>query len=230
MEVYLDVDASIMEAGDNRSVARRGYDGVTAAQRSADRRARLLQATLELVGDRGYRALTVAALRRSTGLNDRYFYEHFRTCDDIFDALIDELAGQTMAAMTAAVAAADGEDLRSVVRATLAACIETLTADQRKARVVFIEAPAHDEGGRRRHIRDMFIALMRAHAENIGAPELGERMQFLGVHFFGALMETTTSWIAGQLRMTRDELVELNTDLLLAAFDHARTTWPVRAD
>ena len=85
-------------------MARRGYDGVTAAQRSADRRARLLQATLELVGDRGYRALTVAALRRSTGLNDRYFYEHFRTCDDIFDALIDELG-----ALSASVEDADAD-------------------------------------------------------------------------------------------------------------------------
>lgn len=77
--------------------ANRSYGRIPAAQRSRARRAQLLEATLDIVGSRGYGALTVSGLCRTTGLNDRYFYEHFANRNAVFMAVVEQIADETMA-------------------------------------------------------------------------------------------------------------------------------------
>ncbi|OHT68141.1 hypothetical protein BKG70_11745 [Mycobacteroides chelonae] len=202
----------------------RGYGGISADQRRTERRARLLDASLEVVGSQGYNSLSVSGLCQTTGLNDRYFYEHFENRHAIFMALVDELATQTLAAMTDAIAAS-GTDERQVVRAGLGACIDLLTGDPRKARVVFVEAPAHSSHQHRTQVRDMFIALMRAQASRMSSgvlsQDLDQRVTLAGVQLFGALMESVTSWLAGDLAISKNQLIDLSADLLLTVANHA---------
>ncbi len=204
-------------------VARRGYNGIPAEQRRNERRTRLLDAALDVVGTQGYTRLSASGLCQITGLNDRYFYEHFADRDAIFDAVVDQLARQTLTAMSEAIAAA-GPDPEQVARAGLTACIDLLTGDPRKARVVFVEAPAHSSQPHRTQIRDMFIGLMRAQAASkVGGAlsnELDSKIRFAGVHLFGALMECTTTWLAGDLPMDKAELINQSVDLLLAVGNH----------
>lgn len=203
--------------------ATRGYGGIPADQRRAERRARLLDASLEMVGTQGYNSLSASGLCQATGLNDRYFYEHFENRHAIFVALVDELATQTLAAMTDAVAAS-GTDGPQIVRAGLGACIDLLTGDPRKARVVFVEAPAHSSHQHRTRIRGMFIALMRAQAGRMSSGALSEdlehRVTLAGVQLFGALMESVTSWLAGDLAISKEQLIDLSADLLLTVTNH----------
>lgn len=209
----------MQDLGDNPSMATRSYAGVSAAQRRAERRNRLLEATLDVAGSEGYEGLSVSRLCRIAGLNDRYFYEHFADRQAVFDALVERLAAETLAVMTEAIAAA-GADSRQVVHSGLSACINLLTGDPRKARVVFVESPAHNSNAHRSQIRDMFITLMRAQAMlQLGGaiPDTLEfDLKFAGIHLFGALMECTTSWLAGDLAISRSELIEHCTRLLLA--------------
>ncbi|QCH23965.1 TetR/AcrR family transcriptional regulator [Mycobacteroides salmoniphilum] len=203
--------------------ATRGYGGIPAEQRRAERRARLLDASLEIVGSQGYNSLSVSGLCQATGLNDRYFYEHFENRHAIFVALVDELAAQTLAAMTAAIAAS-GSNGRQIVRAGLGACIDLLTGDPRKARVVFVESPAHNSHQHRTQIRGMFIALMRAQADRMASEALSRdrehRVTLAGVQLFGALMESVTSWLAGDLAIGKEQLIDLSADLLLTVTNH----------
>ncbi|ANA98510.1 TetR/AcrR family transcriptional regulator [Mycobacteroides chelonae] len=202
----------------------RGYGGISADQRRTERRVRLLDAALDMVGSQGYNGLSVSGLCQATGLNDRYFYEHFENRHAIFVALVDELAAQTLAVMTAAIAVA-GTDERQVVRAGLGACIDLLTEDPRKARVVFVESPAHNSHRHRTQIRDMFIALMRAQASRISggalSQDLDHRVTLAGIQLFGALMESVTSWLAGDLAISKNQLIDLSADLLLTVANHA---------
>src|SRR4029077_5184552 len=55
----------------------RAYGGVSAEDRIAARRAKLLDAGLELFGTRGYATTGVKDVCREAGLTDRYFYESF---------------------------------------------------------------------------------------------------------------------------------------------------------
>ena len=56
---------------------------------------------------------------------------------------------------------------------------------------------------RRREVMDFFLNLMDAQfLEFFGAAEtqqVSEMLRFAGVHLFGAMMETTTTWLAGGL-------------------------------
>jgi len=51
----------------------RDYDGKTADQRVADRRAPLVDAGLELFGEHGYAGTSIRSVLRQSGLRHRYF-------------------------------------------------------------------------------------------------------------------------------------------------------------
>ena len=51
----------------------RDYDGKTAAERIAERRERLIDAGVELFGERGYAATSIRSVLQQSGLRDRYF-------------------------------------------------------------------------------------------------------------------------------------------------------------
>ena len=71
----------------NHSAPVRAYGGVSAAERTSERRRKLLDAGLELIGTAGYRATTVRGLCRLAGLNDRYFYALFEDMEALLCAV-----------------------------------------------------------------------------------------------------------------------------------------------
>ena len=72
----------------------RDYDGKTAAERIAERRERLIDAGVELFGERGYAATSIRSVLQQSGLRDRYFGESFADLDSllaaVYSRLIDE--------------------------------------------------------------------------------------------------------------------------------------------
>lgn len=83
---------------------RRSYGGLSAEQRQAVRRARLLDAGLELLGTAGWTATTMTAVCREAGLTERYFYESFADRDALAEAVFDRLAVGAREAILVAVA------------------------------------------------------------------------------------------------------------------------------
>ena len=65
----------------------RAYGGVSAEQRSAQRREKFLQAGLKVFGGQGFRAGTVRVLCKEAGLTDRYFYESFADTEALLKAV-----------------------------------------------------------------------------------------------------------------------------------------------
>ncbi len=60
--------------------------------------------------------------------------------------------------------------------------------------------------------------------------ELDGKIRFAGVHLFGALMECTTTWLAGDLPINKAELIHQSVDLLLAVGNHVLpATQPLKA-
>jgi AcrR family transcriptional regulator len=63
---------------------KRRYSGQSFESRQADRRARLVDAALEVAGRAGMEGLSVAAICAEAGLTARYFYESFPSREAIF--------------------------------------------------------------------------------------------------------------------------------------------------
>ncbi|MGN6606842.1 MAG: TetR/AcrR family transcriptional regulator [Jatrophihabitans sp.] len=195
----------------------RAYGGVPAEQRRAQRRAALLEAALTLVGRSGAGRLTVAGLCAEAGLNERYFYESFRTLDDVLLATADVVLGEVTSAIITAVAEA-ADDPQAKARAAIGAAVGLLADDPRKARLVIVEPLSVPVlAARRAEVADAFVALIVAQAEQFYGAEttlaVGSWGRFAAAHLLGGLSETLTAWVRGELPISRDDLVERNAEL-----------------
>lgn len=204
--------------------AQRAYGGVPAEQRRAQRRAGLLAAGLDILGSDGQRRLTVGALCARAGLNERYFYESFASCEDVLVTVYDEVIAELMAAIVAAVAGAP-DDPRAKARTAIAAAVELLTEDARKSRVVFVEALSTSAlASRRATVARAFTALLVGQAQEFYGRETSLRVgswgEFSAVYLVGGLAESMTAWLRGELAISRDELIERSTDLFVLVGEH----------
>src|ERR1700677_1447709 len=84
----------------------RPYGGVDAADRLATRRARLLEAGLDLLGGGDAAELTVRGVCRQAGVAARYFYESFADKDELVGAVFDWVVADLAATTQPAVATA----------------------------------------------------------------------------------------------------------------------------
>jgi AcrR family transcriptional regulator len=196
------------------------YGGRTAAERQQARRAQLLGAALELAGHAGWPAVTVRGVCDGAGLTSRYFYESFRTREELALALFDGLVAETMAVVLGALpTAGDGalERAKSVIGAT----VDHLTEDPRKMTVLF--SPAADLPA----LTDRRIDATRAVAQVVaeqgrdfyrlsGEAETGPAAT-VATMLAGGLAQTLLDWSEGRLKRTREQLVDECAAMFVAA-------------
>jgi AcrR family transcriptional regulator len=112
----------------------RPFRGVSADERRALRRAALLDAGLEEIGEVGLAGLRMNTVCKRAGLTQRYFYEHFANRDElltaVFDGVINDLIAQTIVAVQSY-----GPDIFERASAGLALFYDTIVSDPRKARL-----------------------------------------------------------------------------------------------
>jgi AcrR family transcriptional regulator len=195
------------------------YRGVAAEERRAERRARLLEATLDLVGAGGWQAATVRGVCARAGLTTRYFYESFASRDALVLALFDAITEQAAVRVLTAVAAAP-DDAERKAHAAVGAFVDLLVEDPRKARVAFAETAGNDGlTQRRREGQRMFARLTAEQALAFyGAPAEADRIVHITATLLaGGFSELLTAWLDGDVEATRDELVDDCAALFAAA-------------
>jgi AcrR family transcriptional regulator len=69
----------------------RTYGGVSPGQRQADRRARLIEAAIQVYGEVGFKNASVKAVCQTAGLTERYFYEAFANSEAMLIATYDDV-------------------------------------------------------------------------------------------------------------------------------------------
>jgi AcrR family transcriptional regulator len=185
----------------------RTFRGRSAQERRDERRRRLLDAGLDLIGTDGWASATMTAICARAGLTERYFYESFSDREALYLALIDDIARDTEAAILSALDG-DGAPAERLSAATRAV-VESLVTDPRRGRVALLEglgSTALQE--RRRDIIRGFERLVGDHfAAVFGAAAGGPRdidLVLLG----GAVSELVSRRLDGTLDATDDELVE----------------------
>jgi AcrR family transcriptional regulator len=194
----------------------RRYAGRTAQERRDERRARLLDAGLERFGTAGYAATTIEGLCAEASLNARYFYEQFRTREELLTAVYERHVDDVFDQVRAAVQ--DGGDPEAVVVAGLRAFVEATLADERRARINYVEVVGVSAAleDRRRRVDQDYIELITR--ETAGLPTVGartaEERRGIAVALVGAIDGLVLDWMSGDRGQPRDSIV----DTLLAVF------------
>jgi AcrR family transcriptional regulator len=186
------------------------YGGVSAGERTAARRARLLEAALELLGTQGWARTTVRGVCREARLTPRFFYESFDDLDALAVAVFDDVVATALGGMLEAVQAA-GDDPRARAEAAIGTWVRGLTDDPRRARVVFVEALGSEALMQRRlHVLRDVARLVGAQAEELyhPPPEAARLVDVTAAMLAGGIAELMVLWLQGELAVTRDQLVE----------------------
>ncbi|MFD4295389.1 TetR/AcrR family transcriptional regulator [Rhodococcus sp. NPDC058505] len=106
----------------------RSYGGVSADDRRADRRRKLVGAARRSWGHAGLGEVTVRGVCAAAGLQPRYFYEQFANRDALLVAVADEVRGELFATLVDSSRDADGT-LEDKLRAALSAFLGAIAAD-----------------------------------------------------------------------------------------------------
>jgi len=117
-----------------RSAVRRDYSGVSAADRRADRRRRLLTAGRLLWGESGIGEVSVRGVCGRAGLVPRYFYEEFTDRDALVVAVADQVRDELFSALLTG-ALSDPGDLADKLRAALKAFLDLVVDDPHVHRI-----------------------------------------------------------------------------------------------
>jgi AcrR family transcriptional regulator len=185
----------------------RPYRGVSAQDRVAERRASLIEACLDLVGEHGPVPITVEAICQRAGLTKRYFYESFRDRDAALFEILDGLLLEIERGVLAAVRDAAPSD-RSRVMVEL--IVSSLQADPRKARL-YAEANAvealrvHREAAMERYVV-LLREVVLPFADHSDATRL--RRDIISRVIVHGSTSTIAAWLAGGFVASREDVVD----------------------
>jgi AcrR family transcriptional regulator len=203
------------------SAPSRPYRGVSAEERRTERRARLIEAGLELLGKRDWSAVTVRAVCVQAGLTERYFYESFGHREALLVAIFDQVAAEATEAVLAAVEAAP-HDARKKARAAIGAFVELLTDDPRRARAMLVTSQSSEPLRRRREAAtSAFAQLVSEQAQRFYGGKALDRhdAELTALALVGGIAELLVRWLDGGLAVPRERLIEHCTALFVAAAD-----------
>jgi AcrR family transcriptional regulator len=185
----------------------RPYRGIEAAERLTQRRRRLLDTGLDLLGAENVETdLTVRAICRRAGLTARYFYESFADKDEFVGAVFDWVVADIAATTQAAVTAARPEEQ---TRAAMANIVRTIVNDPRVGRLLFSSHLANPVLARKRIEAGSLMAMLSGQqvVSTLNVPD-NEKVKATGYFVVGGVVQTISAWLAGEVELEPDRLVE----------------------
>jgi AcrR family transcriptional regulator len=207
---------------DSTTGSRRHYGGMAAEQRRAERRQRLLDAGLDLLGRRGWHAMTVTAVCAHARLTPRYFYESFAHRDELLLAIFDGIIASVADEAAATVGATPS--MEGTIRASITAWVRAASNDPRMARVAFVEALGSEALMRRRiQATRHFAEQLTDQARRLYPNAVDSSLVMAGRIAAGALVETMIEWVEGRSDRPPENLIEDYTRLCTATFEAAAT-------
>ncbi len=211
------VEAVIKVPGERR------YGGMSADERRADRRRRLLDTALDLYGTDGYAYTGIERICAHAAITARHFYEQFASREELLQALFDEIVRDTLEAIAAAVSSAPRDDVQALTRIGLLAFVHSLLDDPRRARVQCLEvigvSPELE-----RHRREVFhlyadLVTMQAHVLGLGPDASERRRKAMSLALVGGTNELLIEWLTdgGAYDGSIDDLIDDLERIFVAA-------------
>ncbi|WP_330256356.1 TetR/AcrR family transcriptional regulator [Nocardia sp. NBC_00565] len=186
------------------------WGGTTLTERREARRAALLEAALDLIGESGASGVTMRAVCRQANLTDRYFYESFTSRDELLDVLYRQVADEFLEPMTAFAAADPSRD-----RELSEILVDKVLADPRKSRLFLVEPYSSTGLGQTTiAVMPVFTRLMQDHLfAHIEDPV---RRRLAAVTMASGNAGMFSAWLNGSLRATREQVIDHCTATITA--------------
>ncbi|WP_280346245.1 TetR/AcrR family transcriptional regulator [Nocardia neocaledoniensis] len=194
------------------------YAGRTVEQRRADRRRRLIDAAFDIAGREGVAAVKVRALCEHAGLNDRYFYEHFRTVDELLVVVFEDQAAAAVTAVLDAILHAPVA-ARPRVAWIVNACLDHILGDPRRGRFLVESQATQPLRDKRAELIQLLSHMLIGQTRDVLGADLAEdrKVQFAAHTVTAGVIDLTSTWLAGKLDTDRDELAEFVTAMILTS-------------
>lgn len=195
----------------------RDYGGVSADDRRAERRRKLLEAGRRAWGESGIGDVTVRGVCSASGLTPRYFYEQFANRDALLIAVADEVRDQLFAALVEASFAESG-DLAAKLRAALKAFFDVIADDPHVHRIMNTDwTAAAGLAQRRSAALDMVADLVLQYAPPLLDLESPNPVDLRRGAMFavGGVNQVVVAWLRDPTDST-SELADICTRLCLA--------------
>lgn len=201
----------------------RDYGGVSAEERRADRRRRLVAAGRRIWGEQGIGDLTVRGVCAVSGLTPRYFYEHFAHRDELAVAISDEIRAELVATLLQASDAASG-GLPARLNAALTAFLELVAADPHVHRILTTEpSGAAGLAEHRAGSVDLVAGLVAERgAAFVDDPPADDELRRIAAFVVGGMGQLIEGWLRDP-KETPAELAATCTRLALAVVNGAAT-------
>jgi len=192
------------------AVAERRYGGLSAQERSLQRREKLLEASIQVFGTLGLRKATMRDICNEARIAERYFSEHFASASEAYEAAFRHISEQAVAATGSAMVAAPLTTL-DMAKAGLTAFFRFVKEDPRRAQILLIDASSYW-----RHVTiktnpelNRHALLMKRFAEIIypGLPK-SVRLDIIGAALIGATLQACLTWVQGGFKQPIETVVE----------------------
>lgn len=197
------------------AVGQRGrtYGGASPTQRTSERRARLLEAGLALYGTQGFAATSIDAVCAEAGLTKRYFYESFRSAEELLAAVYREATARVQQRVAEAILAA-GDDLQDRAAAGVAAYFHVIDTDRPTANVILSELLPL-AGTAREAIRDATASWTLLVASTLdGLHYRGHDTRLVAAAIWALLAGSAIRWALDDYAEPVDALVALTSDVV----------------
>lgn len=204
----------------------RDYGGISAADRRAERRRKLLTAGRQIWGEAGLTEVTVRGVCSAAGLIPRYFYEEFPTREALLFAVADDARDQTLEAMVTAALAETG-GVSAVLRTAVQAFLDVVAADPHIHRIAtndMSSVPGLTE--HRAQVFDIITDLVVQYAPGVLGDDTPNPVELRRVALFivGGANQIIEGWLADP-RETTAELAAVCAELCMAVIRDAVATW-----
>ncbi|MGY1947785.1 TetR/AcrR family transcriptional regulator [Nocardia asiatica] len=197
------------------------YRGASTAERREDRRRRLLDAALDIIGTQGLSALTVRGVCEQAKVGPRFFYEAFPDLDALAAGVLVVIQQAALDRAKTAIAETTGTP-GDRIRAGVAALIVELTDDPRRAKVAFAQTYGNEALMRSRFagMRQVADAIIEQTRLVLELPE-GQDTAIAATSqlITGGAAELVLVWLDGGLDVDRDGLIALLADYTVAMID-----------
>lgn len=195
----------------------RDYGGISAVDRRAERRGKLLAAGRRIWGESGLSEVTVRGVCTAAGLIPRYFYEQFSNRDALLFAVSDDVRDQLLEAMVTA-GVGDPGTLTDKLRSALTAFLDLIAADPYIHRIATSDlsaVPGLNE--HRARILDLITDSIVEHAPGVldGEPPPPAELRRGALFIVGGVNQIIEAWLADPVESPA-ELAALCSDLSVA--------------
>lgn len=195
----------------------RDYGGISAVDRRAERRSKLLAAGRRIWGESGIADVTVRGVCTAAGLTPRYFYEQFGNRDALLFAVSDDVRDQLLEAMVTAGVGHPGT-LTDKLRSALTAFLDLIAADPHIHRIATSDlsaVPGLNE--HRARILDMITDSIVEHAPGVldGQIPPSAELRRGALFIVGGVNQIIEAWLVNPAE-TPTELAAICSDLVVA--------------